>query len=293
MGLFPSNFVTSDLSEPESPSSKAEKKKVRWADESRQQTMSEATSTASTAPVKTEISQEKIELCTNMLKGANVEGEDEEEETIQDMEDECYRMDPLIKGKIDESERKHQELSSLNDQYLQALSLYQRLMKEPLPVPTLPYGYNPQASMGMYQLPGSTVQQYPQSAQLYAPHPAGYPQVSPPTSLQYMGEPGAVLGSSVIGTAYSSQGPVQPYAGHVPTHVTSAPYQPAQLSQAHAPPQAPMHPPSNVQQAFPSQQQPPMSYQQIPYQQGIPAAPPDYPIPECTSGLLCPVSNAT
>ena len=37
-----------------------------------------------------------------------------------------------------------------------------------------------------------------QSAQLYAPHPAGYPQVSPPTSLQYMGEPGAVLGSSVI-----------------------------------------------------------------------------------------------
>lgn len=79
------------------------------------------------------------------------------------------------------------------------------------------------------------------------------------------------------GTAYSSQGPVQPYAGHVPNHVTSAPYQPTQLSQAHAPPQAPMHPPSNVQQAFPSQQQPPMSYQQIPYQQGIPAAPPDYP----------------
>ena len=29
-------------------------------------------------------------------------------------------------------------------------------MKEPLPVPTLPYGYggSPQASMGMYQVPG-------------------------------------------------------------------------------------------------------------------------------------------
>ena len=66
-------------------------------------------------------------------------------------------------------------------------------------------------------------------------------------------------------------------------HVTSAPYQPTQLSQAHAPPQAPMQPPSNVQQTFPSQQQvqqPPMSYQQqqqLPYQQGIPAAPPEYP----------------
>ena len=36
-----------------------------------------------------------------------------------------------------------------------------------------------------------------QATQLYAPHLAGYPQVSPPTSLQYMSEPSAVLGSSV------------------------------------------------------------------------------------------------
>lgn len=279
VGLFPSNFVTSDLSEPESPT-KVEKKKVRWADESRHSAAPEA----STAPVKTEISEEKIDLCTNMLKGANIEGEDEEEDTIQDMEDECNRMEPLIKDKIEESERKRQGLSSMNEQYLQALSLYQRLMKEPLPVPTLPYGYgvNPQASMGMYQVPGSTGQQYPQAPQLYAPHPAGYPQVSPPTSLQYMGDPGAVMGSSGVSTAYSSQGPVQPYAGHVPNHVTTAPYQPTQPSQAHAPPQAPMQPPSNVQQTFPSQQQvlpPSMSYQQqhIPYQQGIPVAPPEYP----------------
>ncbi|KAL9962387.1 hypothetical protein ACROYT_G031486 [Oculina patagonica] len=276
MGLFPSNFVTSDLTEPESPS-KVEKKKVRWADESRHQA---AASEATTTPVKTEINEEKIDLCTNMLKGANIEGEDEQEETIQDMEDECYRMEPLIKGKIEESERKHQDLSSMNEQYLQALSLYQRLMKEPLPVPTLPYGYgaNPQASMGMYQLPVSTTQQYPHATQMYAPHSAGYPQVSAPSSLQYMSEPGVVLG-----TAYSSQGPVQPYASHVSNHATSAPYQPTQLSHAHAPPQAPMQPPGNVQQTYPSQQQvqqPPMSYQQqqqIPYQQGIPAAPPEYP----------------
>ena len=42
--------------------------------------------------------------------------------------------------------------------------LFYRLMKEPLPVPTLPYGYgsSPQASMSMYQVPGSVGQQYPQ-----------------------------------------------------------------------------------------------------------------------------------
>ncbi|CAH3167874.1 unnamed protein product, partial [Porites evermanni] len=126
IGLFPSNFVTSDLSEPESPP-KVEKKKVRWADEPRQQSATEGSAT----PVKTEISEEKINLCTNMLKGANIEGEDDEEEKIQDMEDECYRMEPLIKDKIEESERKHQELTSMNEQYLQALSLYQRLVKFP------------------------------------------------------------------------------------------------------------------------------------------------------------------
>lgn len=166
----------------------------------------------------------------------------------------------------------------MNEQYLQALSLYQRLMKEPLPVPTLPYGYgsSPQASMSMYQAPGSAGQQYPQAPQLYAPHPAGYPQVSPPTSLQYMSDPGTVMGSSGVSTAYSSQGPVQPYAGHVPN-------QPTQPSQAHyTAPQASMQPRNNVQQTFPSQQQvqaPPMSYQQqhLPYQQGFPAAPPEYP----------------
>lgn len=267
VGLFPSNFVTFDLSEPESPS-KIEKKKVRWADEPGSQQATEATS----KPAITEISEERIDLCTNMLKGANIEGEDEEEEKIQDMEDDCYKMEPLIKAKIEEIAREHQELSSVNEQYLQSLNLYQRLMKEPLPLPTLPHGYggNPQA---MSQALASTLQQYSQAPQLYSPHPAGYPQISPPTSLQYMGEPGV----SAVGATYSSQGPVHPYMNQVPSHLTSSPYQPTQPSQA----QARMQPPSNVQQSFPSQQsgpqQPSYHQQQVSYQHGLPVAPPEYP----------------
>lgn len=266
-GLFPSNFVTFDLSEPESPS-KIEKKKVRWADEPGSQQATEATS----KPAITEISEERIDLCTNMLKGANIEGEDEEEEKIQDMEDDCYKMEPLIKAKIEEIAREHQELSSVNEQYLQALNLYQRLMKEPLPLPTLPHGYggNPQA---MSQALASTLQQYSQAPQLYSPHPAGYSQISPPTSLQYMGEPGV----SAVGATYSSQGPVHPYMNQVPSHLTTSPYQPTQPGQA----QARMQPPSNVQQSFPSQQsgpqQPSYHQQQVSYQHGLPVAPPEYP----------------
>ena len=54
-------------------------------------------------------------------------------------------------------------LSAIVKHFYQVFSFHHRLMKEPLPVPTLPYGYgaNPQPSMGMYQLPGSTAQQYP------------------------------------------------------------------------------------------------------------------------------------
>ncbi|XP_015751547.1 PREDICTED: signal transducing adapter molecule 2-like, partial [Acropora digitifera] len=303
VGLFPSNFVTFDLSEPESPS-KIEKKKVRWADEPGSQQATEGNSlpfdplgrkvlcsaffllrTANPtlshlSPRETSFAEirdyaqsfERIDLCTNMLKGANIEGEDEEEEKIQDMEDDCYKMEPLIKAKIEEIAREHQELSSVNEQYLQALNLYQRLMKEPLPLPTLPHGYggNPQA---MSQALASTLQQYSQAHQLYSPHPAGYSQISPPTSLQYMGEPGV----SAVGATYSSQGPVHPYMNQVPSHLTSSPYQPTQPGQA----QARMQPPSNVQQSFPSQQsgpqQPSYHQQQVSYQHGLPVAPPEYP----------------
>ena len=81
------------------------------------------------------------------------------------------------------------------------------------------------------------------------------------------------------GAAYSNQGPVQPYGSHAPSHVTSLPYQPSQLSQGHGPPQAPLQPPTNSHQGFANQQQvlPQIPYQQISYQQGVPGAPPEYP----------------
>ena len=72
---------------------------------------------------------------------------------------------------------------------------------------------------------------------------------------------------------------MQPYGSHAPSHVTSLPYQPSQLSQGHGPPQAPLQPPTNSHQGFANQQQvlPQIPYQQISYQQGVPGAPPEYP----------------
>lgn len=50
-----------------------------------------------------------------------------------------------------------------------------------------------------------------QAPQLYAPHPAGYPQVSPPTSLQYMSDPGTVMGSSGVVSGFLCLALTSPY----------------------------------------------------------------------------------
>ena len=54
----------------------------------------------------------------------------------------------------------------------------------------------------------------PQAPQLYAPHPAGYPQVSPPTSLQYVNDPGATAVVSVLSNTAKTRNSVHPNSKH-------------------------------------------------------------------------------
>ena len=49
-----------------------------------------------------------------------------------------------------------------------------------------------------------------QAPQLYAPHPAGYPQVSPPSSLQYVNDPGATAVVSVLSNTAKTSNSVSP-----------------------------------------------------------------------------------
>ncbi|XP_031563312.1 signal transducing adapter molecule 1-like [Actinia tenebrosa] len=204
-GLFPSNFVTSDLSEPKAKVEK--KKRVRWADTpAGNQELQKQQAPA----VKPEINEEKIEQCITMLKGACVENDDEQEDTIIDLEVACQQMEKIVDEKIENSKTKHQDLSSLNEQYLQALALYQKLMKEPIPIPptptptpTMPAGYGalPRSAAGAgYQQQTMNGYQPPQYQQMYAPQvPAGYSQISYPMAAQ-----------PSMNAAYSSQGPGVP-----------------------------------------------------------------------------------
>ncbi|XP_032219077.2 signal transducing adapter molecule 2 [Nematostella vectensis] len=274
-GLFPSNFVTSDLSEPQSPTVRAEKvekkKKVRWADAAaRQENLPKE------QVVKPKIDEDKIEECLSMLKAASVEGDDEQEDAIIDLEYACHSMEEIVNKKIEKSKAKHQDLSSLNEQYLQALALYQKLMKEPLPIPPTPtYNYSTRPQAYGYQ-PTSVAP--PQYQQIYGPPPPAYPQAS---QLPYS-EPS----QAAMSAGYSSLGPGQPaYPNHMAASQGATPngYQPP--SQQHLP-QAPQQPMSAPQQYYPQHQA-----QHASYTQGLP--PPSgqqYP-PQATSGYSSMGSN--
>ncbi|XP_046841059.1 signal transducing adapter molecule 1-like [Xenia sp. Carnegie-2017] len=108
-GLFPTNFVTTNMT----PDPKQ-------------------ASASITQPVA--IDEEKIKQCLVMLKNANVEEEDDDEETLIELEETCRKMAPLIADKIQVIQKKYDELTDINVSFLQAMSKYQNMLNEPLPV---------------------------------------------------------------------------------------------------------------------------------------------------------------
>eukprot|EP00795_Rhopilema_esculentum_P008417 gene8417-14398_t len=173
-GLFPANFVTTDLTQPP----------------------------PATRP-KVVISEEKLESCLAMLKNASPTEEEDEEETIREYEENCMEMAPLIEKKITNSERKQLELNELNQKFIQAITMYQQSMKEPLPAPTIPAYNSPQ--MQYQGMPGysSPYQQAQAQPQMYSG--AQMPPGSMQGNLQYSS---MVMGQPVsMDAAYSSQGP--------------------------------------------------------------------------------------
>lgn len=80
--------------------------------------------------------QEQLDLTLGMLKNASPNEIDDEEETICAMEQKSSEMGNLIEKKVLQCTDKKDQLEMLNEQYLQALALYQQLMQEPAnPIP--------------------------------------------------------------------------------------------------------------------------------------------------------------
>jgi len=196
-GLFPANFVTTDLNKPPPEEPKKEKKKVRFQDQQ------EKKQVKATRP-KTVIREDQLESCLAMLKNASPTEEDDEEETIRDLEEICAEMAPLIDQKITDSDRKQKNLDELNQQFIRAITMYQQSMKEPIPAPTLPvYSSNQVQFQQARAMPGYIPPQY-QPQQMYSNQQL--PQSSMHASVPYGQVPAGMM-PVVSMESYSSHGP--------------------------------------------------------------------------------------
>ncbi|CAK8671859.1 unnamed protein product [Clavelina lepadiformis] len=154
-GLFPSNFVTPDLTTEPEPEVAPQAKEEEEEHES-------VVKFNETVEVK-EVDQEKPVLEINEViideTLATLQSTDPETTTtdppklLQD-EDTCMQMGKLIDGKLEEIDRKHLELTLLNEKILDSLKMYDDLMKDmPVYMPAqygLPQGQMPPNMMGGY-----------------------------------------------------------------------------------------------------------------------------------------------
>ncbi|XP_042330785.1 signal transducing adapter molecule 1 [Sceloporus undulatus] len=121
-GLFPSNFVTADLTaEPEMI--KTEKKTVQFSDEVQVETIEPE-------PEPVYIDEDKMDQLLQMLQSADPSDDQPDLPELVHLEAMCHQMGPLIDEKLEDIDRKHSELSELNVQVMEALSLYTKLMNE-------------------------------------------------------------------------------------------------------------------------------------------------------------------
>ncbi|XP_005153014.2 signal transducing adapter molecule 1 [Melopsittacus undulatus] len=273
IGLFPSNFVTADLSaEPEMM--KAEKKTVQFSDEVQVETIEPE-------PEPVYIDEDKMDQLLQMLQSADPSDDQPDLPELLHLEAMCHQMGPLIDEKLEDIDRKHSELSELNVKAMEALSLYNKLMNEDPMYSMYAKLQNQQYYMQSSGVSGSQV--YPGQPQSNAYLVAGSAQmghiqgynlppeqlsslsqgtVTPSASSVLPGQPAqasytnAMVGS-VAGNTYSNQASVY---SPPPATVDVTAYQNAGTNMSQVPnynlPSTPLPQTAGSQQAPPQQPQP-------------------------------------
>ncbi|XP_026851299.2 signal transducing adapter molecule 2 [Electrophorus electricus] len=259
VGLFPSNFVTNNLSAEAEPDTYVEKTQVP----------EEPVTEAKAEPEPVYIDEEKMDRTLCLLQNTDPAVAEPDSAELVTLEGACAQMNPLIDEKLQEIDRKHSELSELNVKVLEALELYNQLMNE-APLYSAYSKMQPPTSVYPPAPPAVAMQSYPgQPSGAYMPGaaPQGYGLGSDQAASLCSLPP--TLNSTATGQPvqppYISTGMAVPYINQAPgsfppqmgVAMDMSAYQNANpgMPPASYPPAAPAHP-------GPQQQQPAAYYQQ-------------------------------
>uniref|UniRef100_A0A1Q3F9G8 Putative signal transducing adaptor protein stam/stam2 n=1 Tax=Culex tarsalis TaxID=7177 RepID=A0A1Q3F9G8_CULTA len=290
-GLFPSNFVSSDLNAEPEPSVKS-KKSVQFSDEKKEE---EAAGGGGKDQV-VEINEEKIDRLLHLLHEADPEDPSTDSEEMLKLEQFVNQMGPLIDTELERVDRKHAQLTQLSSDLVEAINLYHTLMREPDRSMMMggmgPSGYGG----GMPGFPG----QSSMPAMYNMPPPAMYAHNLPRMSFPGLAPPpygGMPQLRHDMGQMNITSGPqfpppqqAMPSMSHngptsIPTQQQQQQQQPQQMQPAaqqppphaaqHLPNMPPMVGPGSAQQPAPASAAPPhtmmtMSHMQSPLPQNFP-----------------------